>query len=213
MPKHVVKQGEDVASIAARYGFGDWKTVWDHPKNAALKQRRKDPSILFPGDELFVPDKKAKKVSLRTGQAAKLEVKSPVRQVRLQLVDAAGRPFKDEVYTLEAGGEMHVGKTDAQGVVSEGVPAHADVATVFVAEMKWSVRLGTLNPLEQVPDGGVSGAQGRLANLGYSPGPADGELGPRTRAAIERFQLDFGLDATGELDHPTIAKLKEVHGS
>jgi len=213
MPKHVVKQGEDAPSIAARYGFGDWKTIWDHPQNAALKRKRKDASILFPGDEVFVPDRKAKKVGLETGRTADLQVKAPVREVRIRLLDAAGRPFKDETYTLEAAGELRVGKTDAEGLVSEDVPGHADVATIFVDGFQWELRLGELNPLDDAPDGGVSGAQGRLAHLGYSPGPADGELGPRTRAAIAQFQRDRGLAPTGELDQDTISALREVHGS
>lgn len=39
--------------------------------------------------------------------------------------------------------------------------------------------------------------QSILAQLGYSPGGADGKLGARTRAAIECFERDLGLHATG----------------
>ncbi len=45
----------------------------------------------------------------------------------------------------------------------------------------------------------VRGVQLNLATLGYKPGPADGILGSRTKSAIEAFQRDQGLPATGEV--------------
>ena len=39
--------------------------------------------------------------------------------------------------------------------------------------------------------------QRHLTDLGYDPGPVDGLIGPRTRAAIRRFQRDEGIAATG----------------
>jgi len=40
-----------------------------------------------------------------------------------------------------------------------------------------------------------------LAELGYDPGPADGVMGPRTRAAIRAFQTTVGLPADGRLSN------------
>lgn len=59
------------------------------------------------------------------------------------------------------------------------------------------------------PSAEVSGAQGRLHGLGYSVGPIDGKLGPRTTDALRSFQADEGLEPTGELDDATKAKLSE----
>jgi len=42
--------------------------------------------------------------------------------------------------------------------------------------------------------------QRALATLGYSPGPADGKIGRRTREAIKRWQRDKGERATGKLE-------------
>ena len=44
----------------------------------------------------------------------------------------------------------------------------------------------------------VEAIQTLLAELGYAPGPADGFVGPRTRAAISRFQHAKRLHVTGE---------------
>jgi hypothetical protein len=44
----------------------------------------------------------------------------------------------------------------------------------------------------------VKNIQYALGRLGYDAGPADGSLGPRTRAAISRYQRDNGLAADGQ---------------
>lgn len=53
----------------------------------------------------------------------------------------------------------------------------------------------------------VRQAQEMLNALGYDAGPADGLMGPRTRAAIEAFQRDYGRQATGTLDDRTLRVL------
>ncbi|MFU8831994.1 MAG: lytic murein transglycosylase [Wenzhouxiangella sp.] len=52
--------------------------------------------------------------------------------------------------------------------------------------------------------------QRRLAELGFSPGEADGILGPATRSALRKFQLDRGLIADGYPDERTRAALVEA---
>lgn len=44
----------------------------------------------------------------------------------------------------------------------------------------------------------VTRIQNSLRVQGYDPGPADGVVGPRTRAAIRRYQADQGAKVTGE---------------
>ena len=50
-------------------------------------------------------------------------------------------------------------------------------------------------------------AQERLNALGFSVGKPDGSIGPKSRAAIVRFQNSKGLPATGELSPSTLAAL------
>ncbi len=48
----------------------------------------------------------------------------------------------------------------------------------------------------------VAGTQSGLRDMGYDPGPVDGILGPRTRAAIRAYQKDHRLPVD---DRPTSA--------
>jgi hypothetical protein len=50
-------------------------------------------------------------------------------------------------------------------------------------------------------------AQTRLQALGYSVGNADGILGPRTRAALLKYQRAKGLAESGKLDPATLQAL------
>ncbi len=52
-------------------------------------------------------------------------------------------------------------------------------------------------------------AQDRLARKGYSPGPADGMLGPQTQAAIRAFQEASGQEPTGQVDNALLDSLRE----
>ena len=53
----------------------------------------------------------------------------------------------------------------------------------------------------------VRDVQRRLRALGQRPGPVDGRYGPRTQAALERFQREAELRPSGELSPATAAAL------
>jgi peptidoglycan hydrolase-like protein with peptidoglycan-binding domain len=53
----------------------------------------------------------------------------------------------------------------------------------------------------------VRTVQQTLRAEGYDPGPANGELGPKTEAALKQAQKDRELEPTGRLDRRTIAAL------
>jgi peptidoglycan hydrolase-like protein with peptidoglycan-binding domain len=50
-------------------------------------------------------------------------------------------------------------------------------------------------------------AQRALRDLGLDPGPIDGIFGPKTRAALEKYQTTEKLPVTGELDGLTLERL------
>ncbi len=51
-----------------------------------------------------------------------------------------------------------------------------------------------------------------LSALGYDLGAVDGVLGPRTRAAVQRFQTDRGLPVDGKVSGRTEVALRELEG-
>ena len=53
----------------------------------------------------------------------------------------------------------------------------------------------------------VRNVQDKLRAKGIDAGPVDGIWGPRTHAGLREFQQDEGLDATGQLNPPTLAAL------
>ncbi|MEE9544129.1 MAG: peptidoglycan-binding protein, partial [Rhodospirillales bacterium] len=55
----------------------------------------------------------------------------------------------------------------------------------------------------------VMAIQKRLADLGYGPGPADGIIGSKTRAAIQVFQAVAGLAKTGKASRDLLDRLNE----
>lgn len=56
----------------------------------------------------------------------------------------------------------------------------------------------------------VGQVQERLDRLGYAPGGSDGELGPRTRAAIQRYQADMGLKRDGLASEDLVVHLDKT---
>lgn len=59
----------------------------------------------------------------------------------------------------------------------------------------------------------VRHAQQALERAGYEIGTPDGQMGPRTVAAIKRFQTDRYLSVSGQLDETTLAALGVASGN
>jgi N-acetylmuramoyl-L-alanine amidase len=74
-------------------------------------------------------------------------------------------------------------------------------------EREIPLAIGEIDPADT-----VSGAQGRLRDLGYNVGPIDGDLGPQTRTALKTFQKDHSLEVSGALDGATSDALIQHFG-
>jgi hypothetical protein len=208
MPEYKVKQGDCISSVAEKYGFF-WEKVWDHPNNSQLKEKRKDPNILYPGDIVFVPDKKEKEELGATEQRHRFRKKGAPATLRLQLFED-DEPRANESYTLIIDGSLFSGTTDADGRLEQTVPPDAKNAKLLVGEAQdeYKLNLGHIDPVDE-----VVGVQARLNNLGFYRGNLDGELGAETMAALKCFQTKYELSESGELDEATKNKLLDVHGS
>lgn len=206
-----------IYSIAAENGY-DWETVWSHPNNELLRKLRGSPACLAEGDEVFIPERRLKRVSVATGQKHRFLLKGVPVHLRLRLRDEEGAPRSGLDYEVEVDGVRHRGKTDAEGRLevpvrpstTRGVlrlyqPDQAEVGGLRLIEEK-RLLIGGLNPTT-----GTDGVQARLRNLGYYHGPIDADFGPFSRDALQRFQLAEGLEPTGDLDETTRAALFHAH--
>ncbi|MCB9594706.1 MAG: peptidoglycan-binding protein [Sandaracinaceae bacterium] len=206
MAEHRVSQGECLSSIAERYGFF-WQTLWDHPDNEALRELRGDPNVLFPGDTVFVPDKRVAAFTRPTDARHTFKRKGVPALLRVQfLVEDEARANEPFVATID--GVEHHGTTDAEGVLHLPIRPEARRATVVFTNdgEEFELVLGVVDPVDT-----VTGAKSRLVNLGFELDAIDDQLDEQTIAALRLFQIRFGLDVTGELDDATRAKLLELH--
>ena len=205
---HQVKQGDCISSIAFENGFFP-DTIWNHPSNAELKKKRADPNVLLPGDMVFVPDKRPKEVSEPTNQVHKFRCKNTPEKFKLQLL-RDGEPRAGEEYELEIEDLKFSGKTDSQGQLEQSIPPNAKNGKLLLAngEEVYQLRLGNLNPSNE-----ITGAQGRLLNLGFYFGAIDGKMSDELEIAIQEFQFAHDIEPDGELNQATKDALEQAYGA
>jgi N-acetylmuramoyl-L-alanine amidase len=216
MPRnHTVKQGDCLSSIAKKYGFPDYKVIWDDGSNAQLKQKRKDPNILFPGDVVVIPDIDLKQVDKSTEQKHNFVL--DVETVKLQLIvkDDEGKPYANCRYELKIDDKKFDGTTDGSGKIIQEIAPDASSGEVALYSKEgeaesvitvFKLELGHLDPVAE-----MTGIQARLNNLGFFCGKVDGIIGPMTEDALKAFQEKNGLSVTGSADQATKDKLAQLH--
>jgi hypothetical protein len=170
--------------------------------------------VLHAGDQVSIPDREPRVEERPTDRRHTFHTLGVRRWLRLCVVGPFGKPCAGEPYTLVIDDRIvsRDRRTDGDGQLSEAIPMQARTGKVTVGDLSWDLDIGELNPLFGAPDGGISGAQARLVNLGYDPGPVDGRIGPRTGSALRRFQGDHGLPVSSQLDDPTRHALQKAHG-
>jgi hypothetical protein len=205
---YVVRQGDCISKIAADAGFF-WQTIWDHPRNQELKAARQDPNILLPGDRVYIPDKRLRAEAKPADQRHRFVLKGVPAMLRVK-VEKLGQARANESYILNIDGKVTRGNLDSQGYLKVSISPNARQGVLEVGSdrQRFEFELGGVDPIDE-----VTGIQVRLNNLGYGAGEPDGVLNAVTRMAIETFQKDCQLPATGEPDETTLQKLREAHGS
>ena len=126
MPEYTVKQGDSLSKIAKNHGFQDYRTLWDHPRNADLKKKRKNPNVLFPGDILHIPEKQSKEISGGTGQRHRFKVKEKTPKLRIVLKDVNHRPLANLDCELRVGDKAFALTTDSAGRIEQEIPPEAE---------------------------------------------------------------------------------------
>jgi hypothetical protein len=212
---HTVAPGEYLMQIARKYGFTDQRTIWEHPRNTSLRQKRDSPNVLNPGDQVFIPDRELREEARPTDQRHRFKLTLPRLKLRIVLQDMYERPIAAAPCVLTVEGERHPRTTDATGKIEVDIPLTASAGVLIVRtpetaidDIAIPVRIGDLDDVDV-----VKGQKQRLANLGYYVGAIDETRNPAFQLAVEEFQCDHGLHVDGDCGPKTQARLKAEHGS
>ncbi|MEZ4330058.1 MAG: PAAR domain-containing protein, partial [Polyangiales bacterium] len=130
-----VRVHEDMLDIAAEYAIGDqWKDVFNHADNQALRDTRPDPLELEPGDVVVLPAALLPRFELQSGQVHEFQVRPQTRRMRVYLQRTSGEPFDSCEWRASFGPREpeQRGVTDAAGLVELDVPWRARRASVLV---------------------------------------------------------------------------------
>jgi hypothetical protein len=215
---HIVRQGEWVSKISAQYGIADWRRVWNHPNNSDLRQKRKEPNVIYPGDRLFIPELELRHENCVTDKRHHFKLTIRKKKLKFVLLDWEHKPRSGIICALEINNQLREQtNTDKQGQLEFEIPEGVSAARLWVGENRsevYEVRMGHLDPIDE-----VTGYQQRLFNLGYYSGEIDGIDGPLTKSAVRSFQDHENflagaevLKVDGIMGPKTKARLEQRHG-
>lgn len=217
--QYVIQEGDTLEQICAAIYARDQVA----PQIAAFNQLEKG-APLIPGNRLQLPlgvfyilDHKPADApppslarTLHIGMARALQVIEYVVQ------DDEGDPLPNKKYCLLVEGEEYHGYLDEKGLLTQRIPFHAvsGNAQVWFDESNDDSIVEIQISFEKISADKMDdeSALMRLVNLGYYRGQEPDASTPQARRAISRFQNDYDLPATGELDEATRAMLKKIHG-
>ena len=111
--EHTVKQGDCFSSIAKENGFLE-KTLWEHPSNAALREKRKNPNILLPDDKIVIPDMELNEYDAATEQKHIYQLKADEVKLQLRLL-REDKPRANIKYRLKIKSNVINSQTDGDG--------------------------------------------------------------------------------------------------
>lgn len=202
-----------MSSIAARYGFRDYRTIYDDDANAPLRAQRPNPDLLLEGDRVVIPDKEQRVEESSTAKRHRFVTRTTGAFLRVRV--EASRKL-DYVVTVDDA-RTFGGTTDGKEAIVHPIERTAKTAVVRLWPTTMKDRtddnacvrrlaLGHLDPVET-----TIGVQGRLMNLAFYAGPLDDQLGPATRAAIRAFEASLGWPETGEITDPLRGQLVARH--
>jgi hypothetical protein len=122
---HKSKKCDHIITIAEKYGYKDWNTLWDANKDLQNSRDRKNPLVLFTGDsrwdgdEIELSPKEKPDFKQPTDKDGKYQVpKEPKLCLRLRILKGDFTPIKDADFELAVkGGKTYKGKTTDKGRV------------------------------------------------------------------------------------------------
>jgi hypothetical protein len=205
MPWHKIQPGEWMEQIAYQYGFTDWKAIFDLPENQPLRDKKRDPNQLLPGEHVFLPSRTRKTADVSVGKSHKFVAKRTSQTLSVAVHDEKGQPLKSKPFKIRLGTKEITGTSDGSGLVKIVLPPEAQDATLEIGDYEIELHPGHLDPVSA-----LSGLLSRLLNLGFDAG--EGGDREQLQQAVKRFQKANGLAETGEADDTTRQKLVDKHG-
>ncbi|MDX2148495.1 MAG: LysM domain-containing protein [Planctomycetota bacterium] len=142
---HTVAEGETLLDICKKYGFNNWRTIYDLPENAAinhektpeLRLSRPNPNQLKAGDKVTIPDRIAAQFDRRTDETHVFLRRTLPQDIPMFLCircERDGTPYANTPYKLDVEGTMIQATTDDNGEVRQKVKSTAKKAklTLYV---------------------------------------------------------------------------------
>jgi hypothetical protein len=214
---YIVKQGEHLAGIAAKHGFTNHRVIFDNPANAELKKLRPNPNILFPDDQVVIPDKVIKEVPKPTDKKHVFAVTLQELRFRVKVLNLSDEAFNGQM-------KLVAGTTSTDMEQKNNVHEAEIAPLVTEAKLQFEpaadktqradilLEVGSLDPITK-----QSGQRERLNNLAYFAGFSETPNPDQFRWAVEEFQADHrdsdGLRVTGVCDEQkTQPVLVKVYG-
>jgi hypothetical protein len=207
--EYTVRQGESIESIADERGFFV-DTLWNDSANAAVKEARKNPNLILPGDKIHIREKRKKQIDKPDAAKHTFRRKGVPSMFRIVLQDN-GEPRSGVAYKLEIDSVVvKSGTTGSDGLIESPVSARARSGRLLIdgdEEKTMDLVFRELDPANS-----PSGVAARLVNLGFLDSAGASQVDPETLASsLMKFQEAQGLDPTGELDQQTLDKLVDEH--
>jgi hypothetical protein len=214
---YTVQPGDCLSSLASRFGLSSWKTIHDHPENAALRSSRHNPNVLAPGETVFIPaGSKTKQESAAVDKRHRFQIERLPTFISLRLRNIINGDLPPADYTFTVGGASSSGPVTAETVVTLKIDPQETTGRLTVtphdpangfAEIDMTLNLGQLDPADT-----TTGVQARLNNLGFDCGAVDGELDAGVRHAIRAFQSLHGMTIDGQITPALQEALRAHHG-
>jgi hypothetical protein len=182
--------------------------ILKHPQNAELFKERVD-TILYPGDKIFIPDKRLDIAVAPSGKRYTFCIR-PIptkRKIRMLIKNNDGQPVTLEPVRVTVEGEVIDISTNKEGYLEVMIPILAKEAELQMSGKKRILKIAYLDPVNK-----ISGIQARLNNLGFKAGPADGINGKKTKAAVRAFQESRNIKVDGIAGPQTQRHLIDAHG-
>jgi N-acetylmuramoyl-L-alanine amidase len=213
---HNVQQGETVSSIARKYGFPDWQALYNHPDNSALKEKRPNPDLIYPKDEIAIPERNLAKFKAKLNEKQTFKSKAKRNVIKLKIGAIGGVLWANRKVELKVDEDIIESTTDDDGIAVFRLPKrHSHTAILNIYTLKETskpsysveVKLGHLDPITE-----LTGQQARLSALGFDCGLLTPKTNKRYEKALVEYQQAMGLIVDGICGPETQKSLEKEYG-